>query len=134
MTGLSLLDLVVAMVGGLVPDRHLRSAAAQRASELRTRGRADLAIRLVAGHVSGLGPEFRSGAWNVRSGEVSLGTARVAVDCVGSEVRPTTFRETFQVFHDSRVYAALSGDATVELAIQERDAAWVLAILSGPLR
>lgn len=126
-----LLDLIATVVGGLLPSRTARSAAAKRNSALRVRGQADLAVRLLTGELAGLGPEFRSGSWRVRPGEISLGTTRVAVENVGTSPRLVTFREAFHVHQDSRVWAVEGAGATLEIAIQESDIRWVINTLRG---
>lgn len=60
---------------------------------------------------------------------LSLGSTDVHVGSVDPSHRMPSLREDFQVFLDSRAYSATSGDAVVEMAIQESEADWVLELL-----
>ena len=122
-------DLFAALLAGLLPSRRARKRVIDLNASLKERHCAEMAVRVSSGALDGIDDQFVGGRWKVAPGVISLGSAEVRVESVDPSHRAPSAREDFRVFQNSRVYSAMSGDAVIEMAIQESEVDWVLEVV-----
>lgn len=124
---------MVEILGWLLGARWGRRSVNRRNDRLRAESKTEASVRLVDGSVRGLSERWMPAVWSVAPGRLTNFSVIVPVaDLRRDESRVPGLRESMSVDPDAHIYRATSGAATIEIALMESQAQWVVSLLVGP--